>query len=303
MARNVVDYYHIDMTGAEDNAPKLALMAQDISDNWTNRKPQPRFVFPEGICQFSDWPNMAYHNVEIVSEGETVLKYTGTDDAVTFMGEQRGELATLGKRNVVFDGFTIDPGHQSRHGLVITSCHAGSFRAKVLGAGDPRDGVRNSAIFMRYCVVTQLFPTVSNLDPAIESRGGSLDCIGVSLDNVAGADPLPASAVQIMMPILEGIHTGIHSIASFFCVVRDGTIEYCKRGVQMDGGAYSTFHNVEMEGNAEYDFHFTQHAHDNVVWLCGNGHQMDLRVIDDSLTTGNQVVRIGPPPVITSWGR
>jgi hypothetical protein len=295
MPRHVVDFYHLDMTGAEDNADKLRVMSQDMMDLWVARKPMPRLVWPEGICKFSEWPNLCHHNLELVGEGQTILRYTGTDDAVVFMGEQEGELPGLGKRNVVFDGFHIDPGSQARHGLIIASCHAGHFQVKVNGAGAPRGGVLNSAIYMKYCVVTRLIPTVSSLDLAIEGSSGSLDCIGVNLDIIAQQEALPASAVQIMMPILEGLTEGMHVTSGFFCVTRDGTIEQCRRGIEYERGGYCTFLNVEMEGNSQYDIHFSEHAHDNHVWLCGNGHRSQLRIVDDSRTTGNIVTYLGPP--------
>jgi hypothetical protein len=296
MSWNVVDRYNLDPTGELDNADHLAHMRAEMDEYWTARKPKPRMVWPEGTFKFSRFPNMALHNMEMVSEGETVLKYTGTEDAVTFMGEQEGELPTLGKRNVVFDGFIIDPGDQARHGLMVASCHASHFRVSVLGAGAPRGGVLNSAIYMKYCVVTRLYPTVSSLDIAIaglpESR---LDCVGVTMDIIGQQEALPASAVQVMMPVLEGLTEGMHYTSAFFCIVRDGTIEYCRKGINYERGGYCSFLNVEMEGNQDYDIRFSQHAHDNHVWLCGNGHRRQFRVVDESLTTGNIVTPIGPP--------
>ena len=295
MSRNVVDYYHLDPTGAEDNTNALHVMAQDMMDLWTARKPMPRLTWPEGIFKFSEWPNMTHHNLEMVSEGQTILRYTGTEDAVTFMGEYAGELPGLGKRNVVFDGFQIEPGPQARHGIMIASCHASHFRVKVIGAGAPRGGVLNSAIYMKYCVVTRLFPTVSSLDLAIEGNNGSLDCIGVNLDIIGNQEALPASAVQIMMPILEGLTEGMHVTSGFFCITRDGTIEQCRRGINYERGGYCSFLNVEMEGNSEYDVRFSEHAHDNWLWCCGNGHRSQLHVVNESLTTGNIVTYLGPP--------
>lgn len=303
MSWNVVDRYHLDPTGALDNAEELEAMRVEISELWAARKPLPRLVFPEGIYTFSRFPSMAFHNLELVAEGQAILKYTGTDDAVTFQGEDGTDLPGIGKRNVVFDGFTIDPGTQARHGLMLSSIHASTIRVKVLGAGSPRDGVRNSAIYMQYCVLTQLMPTVSNLDLAILNRGGSLDCIGVTLDIIGNIGDLPASAVRIVNPILENLDTGIYSKSSFFCGVRDGSIEYCRRGIYMESGGYMYVANVELEGNREVDVYLTEHAHDNIFWCCGNGHPRDLKVVDESLTTGNQVVPIGPPPFTLSWGR
>lgn len=292
MARDVTTFYGIDMSGATDNAAGLAHMRADMANLVGLKKPLPCLRFPEGICSFSSWPNMAFHNLEMRGEGQSVLRYTGTDDAVVFMGEEPNTAPGLGKRNVVFDGFTIDPGKQSRNGLVLNAMHASMIRAKVIGAGAPRNGVLNSAISMNFCVCAELHPTVSSLDLAIDGFGGSFDCYGLTLNSFSVPE-WQASACRIERPIIEGVTTGIFGLATFFCEVRGGTIEQCKNGAVMVNGRGNLFDHVEMEGNADYDVWCTKDFHDNVFAYCGDGHRRTFKIKIEGYLTNNQVIPIG----------
>lgn len=296
MARNAIDFYRLDPSGNGDNAVGLANMAADLRVTANAKKPLPRIVFPEGIYKFSQWPNFAIHNLEMVSEGQTILRYTGTDDAMTFMGEETGQLPGIGKRNILFDGFEIDPGLGAQNSLVIASCHASNFNVKVHGAGTPRGaGTLFSAVCLRYCVGTELRPTISpQLDNLIDGFGGSPDCNGVMLDILNGNTDWPASACRINRPIIEGVINGIYSASSFYCEVLGGTIEQCQNGYFMLRGAYNYSSHVEMEGNKNLDVYCTKDAHDNVWALCGDGKRSHFKSKFEGYGTNNQVTYMGP---------
>ncbi len=298
MAWNVADRYKLDMTGATDNALKLVGMQGEIAALVAFKKPLPKLVFPEGICSFSAWPNMAFHNLEMQADGQAILRYTGSGDAITFMGEETGGLAGLGKRNIRFDGFTIDPGATAHDSLVVASCHAGYFRVKVVGAGPPPgDGTLRSAINIKFCVCSEFHPTISQLDRAILGNdlgfSGSLDIIGINLDRLFDKPDWPASACLIVNPIIEGLLIGIQSTHGWFTQVRDGTIETNRMvGIYVKEGADNVFKNVEMEGNA-LDIWCTKDAHDNVFDRCGDGHGRHLTTKIDGYMTNNTIIKTG----------
>lgn len=294
MSWNVVDRYGIDMSGNSDNAGKLLIARTEIASMAAAKKPLPRLVFPEGFCAFSEWPNFAFHNLQMVAEGETVLRYKGTGDAVTFKGAESASGGVGdGARNIVFDGFKIDPGHKALDGLVLSSIHASNFKVNVLGAGDPRNNNPNSAIRMTFCVCTELHPTVSSLDGVFGGYGGSFDCNGLTLTTLPGHGELPVCACNIIRPVIEGVRNGIYGVSSFFNEVRGGTIEQCKFGAIMLSGRGDLFDHVEMEGNTEYDVWCAKDYHDNVFMYCGDGHRRSFKTKIEGYLTNNQIIPIG----------
>ncbi len=295
MSINVVDKYKVDPLGNSDNATAFASMRNDIAGYASANKPLPRLVFPEGIYSFSAWPNMAIHNLEMVAEGQAILKYTGTGDAVTFQGEDAPNGIGFGKRNIVFDGFKINPGMQAKDGLVLESIHASNFKVEVLGAGIIRAGLFNSAIVMNYCVATEIQPKVSSLSNAagIGLGSGTYDCNGITLNLAQGNKLWPASAVRVVNPIIEGVQTGIDCQNAFFCEFKGGTIEQCQIGVNMHGGYGNYFDHVEMEGNKVKDVVVGSDTNNNVFAYCGDGSRINVSYSGLLSRYKNKVIKIG----------
>ncbi len=295
MSINVVDKYKLDTSGNSDNATALATMQRDIAALESAGKPKPRLVFPEGIYSFSAWPNMAFHNLEMVAEGQTILKYTGTGDAVTFQGEEAPGGIGFGKRNIVFDGFKINPGVQAKDGLVLESIHASNFKVEVLGAGSIRNGIFNSAIVINYCVVTEIEPKITSLSNAsgIGLGSGTYDCNGITLNLAQNNKSWPASAVRVINPIIEGVQTGIDCKNAFFCEFKGGTIEQCQIGVNMQGGYGNYFDHVEMEGNKVKDVVIGSDTNNNVFAYCGQGSSLNVSYSGLLSRFKNKVIKIG----------
>lgn len=296
MAWNVADRYALNRDGTADNAAKLETMRAEIDAMAASKKPLPQLTFPEGIYSFSQWPNMAYHNLVMRAEGQAILKYTGTGDAVTFAGEATGPKNGLGKRNIVFDGFTIVPNIDGKDGLVIDGCHAGRFRVNVRGAGRPVSGGVYSAIHVKGCVCATIEPTVSVLDPVIDGYTASYECLGLNLDVMNNNPQSPAAATEILRPVIEGCYIGMQVTNGFFCVTRDGTIEASTNiGVYIRSGGYNSFINVEMEANKNYDVWCTKDAHENQFLLCGDGHRSRFKTRIEGYFTNNVITPMGAP--------
>lgn len=293
MGRNVVDFYKLDPSGSFDNTGALAHMAGDVKSLFDANKPKPKLVFPEGDYRFSKWPNLPFSNLNMEADGEVWLRHIGTGDAVSFIGEEPASTpgTSVGIRNASFDGFTIIPGSGTKDSLVLSSYHAGYVDVNVHGAGPP-SGAYNSAIHMKFCVCTELHPTVSSMDG---NTGGSYECIGVNLDTINGIAELPTSACRIVRPVLEGLTQGMTGTATFYNETKGGTIEACKIAVFWTRGAYNFFDHVEMEANSQLDVYLTKDAHDNVFALCGDGKRSHLKIKNDgNFTTNNTFTYMGP---------
>lgn len=89
------------------------------------------YYFPTGYYAFATWPNTAKAGIKLFGDGvATVLKHTGTGNAVSFVGTLQGSGAS-GPSDITFAGFKIQGNPLTVRGLYIECCHRSNFDAVV----------------------------------------------------------------------------------------------------------------------------------------------------------------------------
>ncbi len=245
---DVVSRYGLDVTGGTDNAAKLAEVASDIAALYAAGKPLPRLVFTEGILAFSQWPDLAYANLQIVAEGECRLR-----GSVVFDGSRRDPGSVVPPNepqvnNLTFTGFDV-------YGkTTFMGVHRSNLSVRTIGFG----------IEMVFCIVTKLHPVVS---------GSGRNPVGLTLSAWPGRANLQTTACTIDTPCLEGCSCGLYVVSAGNCYVHGGTIESCGTGVQIDTGGNNMFYSIDMEGNG-LDVRALADAHNNGFVSCGTGGKL-----------------------------
>lgn len=241
---DVVTKYGLDMTGATDNAAKLALLAGDISILHAAGKPLPRLVFTEGILSFTQWPDLAYDNLQIMADGECRLQ--GAEVAFDASKRNPGWVIAPNEpqvNNLTFHGFDV-------YGRVtFMGIHRSNLSVRTIGAG----------IEMVFCIVTKIHPVVS---------GNGKNPTGLTLSAWPGRPNLETTACTIDTPCLEGCSIGLHIVSAGSCFLHGGTIESCGIGVQIDSGGHNHFYSIDMEGNGT-DVKAGSNSHNNGFLYCG----------------------------------
>jgi len=264
---DVVTKYGLVGDGKTDNTPMLAKLSADLDATAARGDQLPRLSFTEGKFAFSSWPVRAAQRLRMYGDN-TFLIHTGSGDAVTFDGGANGVF------NCRFKGFTIVPGPHTQNSLVLKSYHHSRVDVRVHGAG-----VAGAAIWMGWCVCTEVRPVVSNVEAATDGypMPSPARIVGCWLD----ANPLESgnrtTACVIRQPILEGLACGIRVRGADLCTIdgAGGTIEDGMDGIQFgdDGVSRPGSHKVrdmEMEGNTGNDIYFGSNAHNCRVVYSGN---------------------------------
>jgi hypothetical protein len=265
--------YNLDNTGVADNAAALLALRNDLAaielSSWqTGTQPtMPMVVFDPGIYRFTSWPNFALNNLNMVGLGHCQLWYAanpGTNvwgTAVTFDGTVATGVTdpANGKFNMRFEGFEIVPVSTALDGLVLEAIHHSYFRVRVLGAGAPRSGVRNSCVKLKFCVCTHFDDlSITAFDIAMSNvvvpgGVGSLDAYGVFIDQGGIPSGQMTGNCTFARPIIEGLYDGVvlNFTSSGGCHFYNGTIEACaNRGIWIQAGCSSNvFSRIDMEGN------------------------------------------------------
>jgi len=280
MAWDVVSKYKLDMTGSGDNTAPLSLLAIDIALLAADNRPLPKLVFSEGICAFSQWPDLAYSRLHMAADGHCILKHIGAGNAVTIDGSLRG----VGCWDYQFDGFTVQPGPKSQHSLVLNEVHWSCFRKiSAQGAGPPAGAIKFCGVRQNFCVATRF----DDYECIVQYRPDTVvshDCIGMWLDG-----PIPSRAqVQNNGPTTQAFFTnpnicfcaiGFYLASSNNALVVNGAVQNCTdTGVVIAQGGYNKFMNMDLEEN-KFDIRTVAgKAHSNKFWRPGNfsGYHVDL---------------------------
>jgi hypothetical protein len=235
-------------------------MEQDLRGYVEARKPLPKVIFPEGVYNFSTWPNLAIPSLRIVGDGEVYLCHTGSGPAMVLDGDSTGPYGG-GKFNLELDRLNLVPGPGTTDSLSLYSIHHSYVRMRVLGAG-----LGCKAVAMYWCVLTELYNySISPFD-ALSSPigGGNMDCIGLWLDKVTTPSDWQTTACRFTNPIIESVRTGIHIEDAGGIQFTGGTVEGCTGdGFVIKTGGNNQTWNLWFEGNAGYDVIFGIDSHDN----------------------------------------
>jgi hypothetical protein len=290
MSWNVVEKFSFDPTGGSDNADELATLAEDLREYKAANRPLPRVVFPEGVYNFSTWPNLAINGLECVGEGNVLLRHTGSGPAITFDGVSTGPGGG-GQFNMLIDNFYIMPNGNTTDTFILNSIHHSLVRVHALGVGVPG----SKAISMYWCVLTELNNcSVTPHDDKVFGPGGSYDCIGLWLDKVTQPSHWQTTACRFVNPILENLRIGAWLEDAGGCQFTGGAIEYCtERGIVIRTGGNNQTRNLWLEGNNERDIWFKYDTHDNRFEVTnGNAH-----VQNDAILGGNNRV-VSPSDIL-----
>jgi hypothetical protein len=281
MALNVVDTFKFDPTDKTDNASQFVALQASLKDKVANKKPLPRVVFPEGIYKYTGAPNLAVPNLEIEGDGYVELHYTGTGDALTFDGG-------VGVMNMRVDNLHVVPTDAAKDSLVLKGIHHSYFRVRCHGAGAPRNGVRNNAASLLFCVCTRLedyscttFDYINSISGggSVINGGKNYDCTGLFLgDELALGGMQATTKCEFVNPVIELCTTGMYFKNAAGNTILDGTIEYCNIAIQLEEGAHNRSFGLWMEGNAAYDVWFGSKTSDNKLSIVPGG----LKVKNDA---------------------
>lgn len=224
----------------------------DTAITWAEKT---EYRFPKGYYSYSTSPNFLLTGLALVGESGTVLKYTGSGDAVTF---------TAGSNTWVFDvrmeNFVIEGNSGADNGLVLQGVRGGYFKKIEI-----REFTEN-ALISRACVCN----TFVDLYVPREAYVTTVPKNGILLDARA-SDGNQTTVWNFINAVVEGAtEKGIYIKNSFWNNFYGGTAEGLDgkglvidangAGVNNDGNLFIGFDfelngtspNVEVRGNSNH---------------------------------------------------
>jgi len=206
----------------------------------------PKLIFPAGVYVASAFPNFAIANAVFEAQGECVLQYTGTGNAITL--DAGPSPATI--FNVDFGGsgrFTVNCPATALNAVFVRSVHHSRIRIKPRGAGPASAG-----LCVEFAVCTQFDVTASH-----NEDGGwyqnAMPFAGIFLDQ---RDPgETASYCTFINPVIEGPTRGIvlnNTLGNIFLGgTSEGSSDYGVYGAP--GSNQDRFIGTDFEANGLAD--------------------------------------------------
>lgn len=278
MSIDVVKRYGIVMDGQTDNSDAIAKLAAEINAISKANQPLPRIVFPEGVCSFDHWTNFAVSHLQMVAEGQCILKHTGTGDAVIFDGDVSRPAA--GSNHLLIENFIVQPNVGSKDAVVFKGIHRSSIKMMAAGCGNqmPVGGIPNAGFNIQFSVATEFWLkcTIWDFLGAVNSFPGLGNGAGILINDIpippGGSTSIgPTTGCNFYNPVCENMYFGIFINRGNSNVFYNGVCETCTIGTHVDhNSGYNKFLCMDLEANSKYDCEAVGGAHSNIWWNNGN---------------------------------
>lgn len=234
---SVVDY-GADPTGIADSTSAMAAAFAVVAAN----PDKYCLIFPSGTYRYTVSPNYGVTGACIYAQGQVILQYEGTGNAVIFDGGASVSLAY----DVQFLGdFVINGAATSLNGIYLRSVHHSKIQGHVKGCGTSGAGLKTE-----FAVCTEFWVKVTNNG----SFGANRPVNGYSLGNRDTAEQ--TSACIFYNPICEGVSAvGIlltaASSCQFFGGTSEGNSDPGSLGIAITSGACkrNAFYGIDCEDN------------------------------------------------------
>jgi len=170
-------------------------------------------LFPAGTYVYSTSPNWAIQNAVIQSEGEVILQYTGTGNAVIL---DAGNSALI--YNVTMGDFIVNCPSTANNGVFLRSVHHSNLTFNIKGAGTTYAG-----FYTQFSVAS-----VFNITVSVNESGwylGAKPAIGINLGQRNAGET--TSYCTFINPVVEGPSIGIQLSNTLGNIFLGGTSEGC----------------------------------------------------------------------------
>jgi hypothetical protein len=207
-----------------------------------------QLVFTAGMYKYTTSPNWAIQNAEIVAEGEVILDYTGTGNAVIL---DTGSTVNTFTYNVTFTGFIVQAPASAGHGFFVRSIHHSDLRNnRVQGCG-----TSSNAFEVEFAVCTDFSGCTASANETLGWVGGQpKNGLHLALRNAGESTSYCYFANTVWEGLSTGGGAGILLEDTLGNIFIGGTAEGCDSGIILGTTAtWNRFFGVDMEANATRD--------------------------------------------------
>jgi len=211
-----------DPTGSTDSTTAIANAAALL--------PTHKIIFPAGTYSYSVSPNWAVQDAQIEAQGEVILKYTGTGNAVILDAGSSGNIY-----NVTIGRFIVQCPSTAQNAVYVRSVHHSRLGFDVRGAGSTYAG-----LYVAFAVCTHF----DNFTCSVNESGW-----------YASATPA------------YGINLNLRNAGEYvsYCLFTNPVIEGPNLGIQLFGALGNTFVGGTSEGCATYGLYNASSASNNKI--------------------------------------
>jgi hypothetical protein len=186
-----------------------------------------KLIFPNGIYKYSSSPNWAIHHSEVVFEGDCVLRYTGTGNAVIFDGTAVDAVGFLSTQVMqVKWGWNslpaIEAPSTAQNGIFVKAVHQSKIGARVRGCGTTYSGLR-----VEYAVCTEFDVRVTGNQDGWYLSAKPENGIFLGAPASGTWAGVPTSYCTFIQPLAEVTNIGIYLSATLGNNFFGGTAEAC----------------------------------------------------------------------------
>lgn len=246
----------------------------DSAITWTQ---ETQYNFPSGVYSYAASPNFLQTGIALVGEAGTVLRFTGSGNAVVFDNPGGFTPATRNwTMNVRFENFIIEGTASATNGLFVRGARNGIFRHVAVR------NVSGAGFWCEACVTNLLENFRVSLYETASQAWTVRPAYGVVL---AGRGNDWTTTTTITNPVIEGTgQIGIWIKPQVYGnTIINGTSESnLGRGALVEGHL-NTFINTDFEGNTGNDLEVCGHRNrfvnilsdDRVKVNCGQGNTFE----------------------------
>lgn len=226
----------------------------DLGTYWNNfatflaaTTPPPKAYIPNCVVLTSQTPNFAVENLEIETDGDVLIKYTGSSgNGGFYLNGASGANNVSGYVNNMKVGRLRVEANGSAIGVFVNQVDHSDLSFDVIGA-------TTDAVYVVNCTCTTF------RRPTCSSNEGALTTVPTNGLVLTGTGGGYSAYCTIEQPVMEGVGTGILMDYSLGNIVIGGTAEGCSStGVQLTANAQvNRFFGTNFETNTSYDIHCT----------------------------------------------
>ena len=180
---------------------------------------QGMLVFPAGTYSYTESPNFAAHDLEILGQGRVTLRHTGRGVGFLVDGWVRRHL---GRRvwNMRIENLALEGNAETTIGFYFRSVHHGRFARLRVTGGDPEgEGFRTEFFIANYCEAWCVTGS-ERVVGVLPGTGITLSSLAAPMENRSTVD------CTLVNCIVEGCaHVGLHLDRAQNNLIRGGTFE------------------------------------------------------------------------------
>jgi hypothetical protein len=183
---------------------------------------QGTLVFPPGTYSYTESPNFARDDLEILGQGRVTLRHTGRGAGFLVDGLRRPGRKVW---NMRIENLALEGGPETTIGFLFRSVHHGRFvRLRVIGGAPEGEGFRTEFFIANYC---EGWGVTGN-----ERVVGSLPGTGITLTSLpAPRESYSTVDCTLMNCIVEACgRVGLYLDRAQNNMIRGGTLEDCTSG-------------------------------------------------------------------------